>query len=334
MISSESQVPVWLTIYAVLAIVSGCDRTTSATGQGLQSAAADAVVNCPAVGTDASSSDVSVAEVSAADAGPDSTSISADGGTDATAVAAEKVCFTAGEYLLGHPDPEATDWTLAPLGVQRVDKFCLALKEVTNSQWHACIAAGGCSDPCSGPLKETAPCLAYKKSQLESPDVSVTQIYDEGAREYCLGLGPGWDLPTFAEVQVALFSLSPCEWSSAGWLSPNGSMQYPWGSGLPPPNWGNIGLLGAFEILRPGLFPAEPSGLFDLSGNAPEWLLGGVPSYSGLLPGKSTEMTNISSITLRMDYKSKDINDFMVGRIGFAGAGAGFRCAYRKPNDW
>lgn len=334
MISVQRQVPVWLTIYTLLLIVSGCDRTNSASGHGQPPADADAVANCPAVGSDASSSDVSVAEDSAADAGPDSTRMSADGGTDARAASPEKVCFKAGEYLIGHPDPEATDWTLAPLGVQRVDKFCLALKEVTNTQWHACIAAGGCSDPCSGPFKESAPCLDYKKSQLESPDVSVTQISDEGAREYCFGLGPGWDLPTFAEVQVALFTLSPCEWSAGAWLSPNGSMQYPWGSGPPPPNWGNIGLLGAFEILKPGLFPAEPSGLFDLSGNAPEWLLGGIPSYSGLLPGKSTELTNISSQALQLGYKSKDINDFVVGRMGSAGAGAGFRCAYRKPNVW
>ncbi|BFM12134.1 PEGA domain-containing protein [Simiduia litorea] len=137
-------------------------------------------------------------------------------------------------------------------------------------------------------------------NSLFGNDQPVVNITWEQAAKYCNWLSAKQKLPAFyqeADGKIIGFNadatgyrlLTETEWS---WLArvqgKDGLRKYPWGDQLPPPkNAGNYGdrsaaaLLGlvlldysdSYPVTSPvGSFPANDKGLYDMGGNAAEWV--------------------------------------------------------------
>lgn len=195
--------------------------------------------------------------------------------------------FTGGKVELG---AAARDPARRDNEVQRTVKlqrpFYLALKEVTNADFHLFLA------------NHTAGAVAGV--ELDADLLPVVGISWELAASYCNWLSRRDGLPPFYRIRYGdVLGVDPAatgyrlpteaEWEWAAKVPPDGpALNFPWGAKFPPPpGAGNFADRGAgrvaertmdsyedsFVATAPvGSFKANSHGLYDLGGNVAEWV--------------------------------------------------------------
>ena len=143
-----------------------------------------------------------------------------------------------------------------PVHTVDLDEFLIDAFEVTNAQFQACVEAGGCQN--SGRFRLTDPDL------VDHPIVLVS--WNEAA-DYCTWRDAR--LPTEAEWEMA----------ARGGLA---GQEYPWGSDLTGERANfcdincdeTVNLDDGFAETAPvGSFMPNEFGLYDMAGNAMEWVM-------------------------------------------------------------
>ena len=168
------------------------------------------------------------------------------------------VTLPAGDFTMGSPGAEPFRG-LEPEHAVKVPSFAIGKYEVTFAQWDACVAAKGCT----GPAAED-----QGWGRGTRPVIGVT--WDE-AKEYAQWLsrktGKQYRLPTEAEWEYAARARTATAFSFGASVSPdqanyNGTTAY------------GDGPVGANrQQTQPvGSFPPNAFGLYDMHGNAAEWV--------------------------------------------------------------
>jgi formylglycine-generating enzyme required for sulfatase activity len=174
--------------------------------------------------------------------------------------------------------------TLREVNLTRM--FYLGRHEVTNEQYRRFVANHD-----SG---------TFQDYSLDNPKQPVANVSWQEAAAYCNWLSEQEGLPPFYAVEggrIVGFDANstgyrlPTEaewaWASRQVDTPGDQMRFPWGANLPPPDrHGNYADRSAAHLVGRiifgyndnhivsapvGTFPANRSGLFDLSGNVAEW---------------------------------------------------------------
>jgi formylglycine-generating enzyme required for sulfatase activity len=157
------------------------------------------------------------------------------------------IALPAGTFQMGsNADP-----TERPAHRVRLSAFAIGKDEVTQGEWSACVAAGGC---------------AYTPRQPDGRDrLPIMNVSWDDATQYVQWLrkltGKPYRLASEAEWEYA---------ARAGTTTP-----YPWGSevGVAKANCNGCG--GAYDSRLPavvGSFPPNPWGLYDMLGGVAEWV--------------------------------------------------------------
>ncbi|WP_162009795.1 formylglycine-generating enzyme family protein [Methylocystis heyeri] len=129
--------------------------------------------------------------------------------------------------------------------------FLMGQREITLAEWDACVTEGGCSyaPPDRGAGRETFP---------------VTNVDWNDARQYVAWLskktGKTYRLPSESEWEYA---------ARAG-----SATAYPWGAAMEKnrANCSGCGDRPTHEPTQTGFYPANAFGLYDMAGNAAEWV--------------------------------------------------------------
>jgi formylglycine-generating enzyme required for sulfatase activity len=175
---------------------------------------------------------------------------------------AEMVFIPEGEFIAGLPPGEPGS-ERNPLRKVYLRGFYIDKYEVTNAQYHKCVAAGGCKDPSliidyPHTLFEAGKKWYRMETMKDYPVVGITWrqagIYCEWAGKR-LPLGPEW------------------EKAARG----TDGRTYPWGNEWDGTraNWDDGGKTDGYRKLAPvGSFPkgASPYGAMDMAGNVREWV--------------------------------------------------------------
>ncbi len=184
------------------------------------------------------------------------------------------VTIPAGEFLMGTENGENNEDDEKPVHTVYLDEFQIGMYEVTNRQFAQCAKAGICS---------RASDIGVEKDL--HPVVSVTW-YD--AEAYCEWIGGR--LPTEAEWEKA-----------ASWdVETQTKFVYPWGNDEP-----TAGLLNynsnVGDTTPVGTYPAGENGLYDMAGNAHEWVIDWYQSdYYATLGDKASNPQGPSSSDYRV----------------------------------
>ncbi len=220
------------------------------------------------------------------------------------------------------PDDCTASWFKreGPSAQITLDTFEIDRYEVTNAQYSACVAAGGCS------TLDYGQCNIYEPSSgtwaiggkgpgsLKGPQHPVVCVSWHQADAYCRWAGKR--LPTEAQ------------WEKAA-RGHKDDREFPWGQNWEPTwlNWGELAGFGkddGFETSAPvGSFPknVSPYGAYDMAGNVWEWTADRFKSeYYAEAPTSNPTNTN-----------QGDARVMRGGSWSFAGNGA--RVAYRYYND-
>ena len=152
-----------------------------------------------------------------------------------------------------------------PLHSMMLDAFYIDKYEVTNTQYAACVAAGGCND-----LRDYT--SETRISYFNNPDFGdypVVRADLNSALMYCLWLGK--EIPTEAQ------------WEKAARGSTD-TRPYPWGNQTPTCAFGNFMNCNG-DTMSVGSYPAgmSPYGVMDMTGNAMEWTRDAPYSYANHL---------------------------------------------------
>jgi formylglycine-generating enzyme required for sulfatase activity len=183
-----------------------------------------------------------------------STIISKDG--------AKMVLVPEGEFIMGLPAGEPGS-DRSPLRKVYLKAFYIDKYEVTNGQYHKCVAAGGCKDPSL--ITDYAPAF-----------------FEAGKKWYRMETMKNYPVVGITWRQAGIY----CEW--AGKRLPLGSewekaargtdgRKYPWGNEWDGTraNWDDGGKTDSYKKLAPvGSFlrGASPYGAMDMAGNVREWV--------------------------------------------------------------
>ena len=167
---------------------------------------------------------------------------------------AEMVLVPAGEFQMGKP---GLGLEAKPVHTVYLDAFYIDVTEVTNALYARCVEAGACSPPDSG-----ASLTENHYGQLEFAAYPVVFVNWQQAQDYCQWRGGR--LPTEAE------------WEKAARGGLEGKL-FPWGDEDPVCDAGAVN--GAQSGRCPprgpwpvGSFAPNGYGLYDMAGNAIEWL--------------------------------------------------------------
>jgi len=179
----------------------------------------------------------------------------------------DMVVIPAGSFVMGSPPTEvghAADETPRE-GPVSVRSFAVGKYEVTFAQWDACVAAGGCADPETGPYRP--PDEGWGRGNM--PVINVNWA---DAQRYVDWLN--------RRVGVRAYRLlSEAEWEYAargGTATP-----FSFGAAITPDHANYNGTYaygdGATGVFRNrttpvGSFAPNPFGLYDMSGNVWEWV--------------------------------------------------------------
>jgi formylglycine-generating enzyme required for sulfatase activity len=175
---------------------------------------------------------------------------------------ANMVLVPAGEALIGlAPGEPGSDRN--PLRKVYLNAFYIDKYEVTNEQYHKCVAAGACKDPSL--ITDYPPAF-----------------FDAGKKWYRMETMKNYPVVGITWRQAGIY----CEW--AGKRLPLGTewekaargmdgRKYPWGNEWDGTraNWNDGGKIDGYMKLAPvGSFPrgASPCGAMDMAGNVREWV--------------------------------------------------------------
>ncbi len=175
---------------------------------------------------------------------------------------AEMVLVPEGEFIMGLPPGEPGS-DRNPLRKVHLRAFYIDKYEVTNEQYHRCVAEGGCKDPSL--ITDYPPAFFeagkewYRIERMK--DYPVVGITWRQAGIYC----------EWAGKRLPLGS----EWEKAA--RGTDGRRYPWGNewDATRANWDDGGKTDGYRKLAPvGSFPkgASPYGAMDMAGNVREWV--------------------------------------------------------------
>ena len=169
------------------------------------------------------------------------------------------VTLPAGSFVMG----SNADRTEQPIHAVNLRSFAIGKYEVTETEWAACAADGGCS---------------YRPATPEGMSARrpISNLSWDDARQYAQWLGRvtgrAYRLPTEAEWEYA---------ARAG-----ATTRYPWGDRIEPGKIDCNGCGGTFDRRRlptTGDWPANRWGLYDMLGGVAEWVEDcWRPSYQGV----------------------------------------------------
>ena len=169
---------------------------------------------------------------------------------------AEMVVVPAGSFTMGSPITEKSHGDdEAPQHVVKIGKpFAVAKDEVTYADWEACVKGGGCNSY-----------IPNDYGLADAKKVPVLNVHWDDAKAYVAWLslvtGKAYRLLTEAEYEYA---------TRAGTTT-----AYPWGNAVGTDNADCKGCGSQWDDERPapvGSFPANRFGLYDMVGNAWEWI--------------------------------------------------------------
>jgi formylglycine-generating enzyme required for sulfatase activity len=179
------------------------------------------------------------------------------------------VFVPAGEFTMGDDNwPEDA----RPIHQVYLDAFWIDQTEVTNAMYAKCVASGKCNEPGSSDVIKVNSFLAYYGNS-EYNNYPVLHVDWNMAKTYCSWVGRR--LPTEAEWEKAARGTD--------------GRQYPWGNEEPNSNmldFSNVMNYNHYDSFKKWMygytnFPTEvgrypdgasPYGVYDMAGNAPEWV--------------------------------------------------------------
>lgn len=188
-----------------------------------------------------------------------------------------KLLVPAGPFLRGSETREIPVelWrVIRPMHEVRMSTYRIAACEVTNAEWTACVAAGGCTPP-QEIGSQTRP-VYYGLDEFRFHP--VVNVHWNQAAEYCRWAGGR--LPSEAQWEKA--ARGGCDSREPPSCGPEDAVDVPWGSGpvtcdrdnVPVPADAPYGVLLCSPDTEPvGARPAGASvyGMLDVLGNAREW---------------------------------------------------------------
>ena len=229
-----------------------------------------------------------------------------------------RILIPEGEFEMGSDSGNADE---RPAHTVHLDAYWLDQTEVTNSQYHACVNKGGCTQPritSSHNIQD----YFWQFTYNDHPVINVT--WDQAA-QYCEWVGG--HLPTEAEWEKAARGTD--------------GRTYPWGNS--PPNKDTLNYNSYVgDTARVGSYPsgASPYGVLDMAGNVDEWVADWyIRGYYEISEEKNPQGPDNGSrrvlrggswsdeagqvrTTYRLDYSPDSAYD-----------GTGFRCAYDGNKD-
>ena len=169
------------------------------------------------------------------------------------------------------------------------------LTETTVAQYKACVDAGACTAP--GSLQPSS--NATYPGLLNNP---VNYVNWTQARQFCAWRGPGYDLPTEAQWEMAARGSCEKNGSAAGDPNCKAAMRtYPWGETTADCTFavmsnGASGC-GTGATWAVGSKPAGdgPYGMHDMAGNVGEWTRDGHALPAGYPPGDQIDPVTVGS---------------------------------------
>ncbi|MBN1963195.1 MAG: SUMF1/EgtB/PvdO family nonheme iron enzyme [Anaerolineae bacterium] len=176
-----------------------------------------------------------------------------------------------------------------------VEAFTIGVYEVSNAEYEACVDEG----PCTPPDRSVLPSPYF--GALAFGSFPVLGVEQEQAETFCAWLD--MRLPTAIEWQKA-----------AGWNEETGMMRrYPWGDRFTGSEANLMRPVDASGPVQVSAYPEHlsPYGLYNVTGNAAEWVA------DGLLMGGGWRSTTQGGMTSSAASLSE------IGGLGYAG----FRCA-------
>ncbi|MGH2593344.1 MAG: formylglycine-generating enzyme family protein, partial [Anaerolineae bacterium] len=153
----------------------------------------------------------------------------------------------AGSYQMGSSTGQANE---APEHPVLLDAFYIDLFEMTNTQYRACVSAGGCDQ---GRVRDSFTHAGYRDDPAYDNYPVIGVSWDQ-AVAYCSWAGKR--LPTEAEWEYAASGPENLAW--------------PWGNTFDA----NLSAASARDTQPVGSYPGgvSPFGLFDMAGNVTEWV--------------------------------------------------------------
>jgi serine/threonine-protein kinase len=191
-----------------------------------------------------------------------------------------------------------------------LDAFFMDVSEVTNAQYRECVNAGGC-----------APSGSSRRDNPAFDNYPVVVVSWTQAEAYCAWAGKR--LPTEAEWEYAASGPENFTW--------------PWGNQFSP----SLSAASAPDVQPVGSYPdgASPFGIFDMAGNAAEWVKDAY-DQNFYADSPASNPLNEAKIATRVyrggSYGNTDGGFYTTSRryaksSSFADVDIGFRCAQDAP---
>ncbi len=238
----------------------------------------------------------------------------------------DDVFIPAGPFVMGSDSGEGGSSEL-PEHVVTLSAYYIDVHEVTNAQYLACVAAGGCSLP-SSTGSATHPDYHTNPTYGDYPVIYVS--WDQ-ASAFCAWNGKR--LPTEAEWEKA--ARGGCELVAPATCGPEDERTYPWGEAALSCSLANNCGPDTFPV--GSLSPAgdSPYGVRDMSGNVAEWVADYLSSDYSWCASGCTDPTGPASGIIRGVRDGAYYNIDSYFRVAHRGgtapsmqrSGIGFRCA-------
>ena len=166
----------------------------------------------------------------------------------------------AGSFTMGSPSSEAGRDADEVQKQVTIAAFAVGVHEVTFAQWDACVAAGGCAghNPADqGWGRGTRPVIDVSWNDAQA---YVSWLSTKTGHQYRLLTEAEWEYVARADTTTPFHTGATISTAQANY----DGMRTPYGSG-------QMGVYRA-QTIDVGSFPANEFGLYDVHGNAAEWV--------------------------------------------------------------
>lgn len=232
------------------------------------------------------------------------------------------VLLGGGTYLMGTPDSQSDGYNgERPQHEVRIARFALGRHEVTNEEWDGCVRARACAERGS--------------SGDRYPVIRVT--WDD-TQDYIAWLNtitpyPFYRLPTEAEWEYAARAGTTTQFYWGSSADDGCAFANMWGrtSGEPSPDYANCSDGYPDGVAPVGSYRANRFRLFDMIGNAWEWVEDCyIPGYAGAPSDGRARITDSCeshvlrggsyitySRSMRVSFRGRDTGEYTINPIGF-----------------